>query len=195
MVMFDMGGVIVRLNPIEELLADGAMSAEEFWPKWLASPTVRNFERGGLSADEFGRDLVVELGLAMTGDELLDRFSRFPAGLYPGAEDLVAAVVDRVDVGVLSNTNALHWDTQIDADRLKAMFPRPHLSYEIGLVKPDREVFDHVAADLGAAPDRILFIDDNRINVDGAIAAGWRAEVAKGPEAAAEVLRRYEIIN
>jgi len=62
-------------------------------------------------------------------------------------------------------------------------------------VKPDRDFFDHCVADLGLPADQVLFIDDNQINVDGAHAAGLQAGLAKGPEAALQVLREFAVIS
>jgi len=189
-VLFDMGGVLVELGPLGELLGD-AMDGEEFWPRWLASPSVRGLESGRCSVDEFARGLVEELQLRIGPDEVIDRFSRFPRGLYPGAVDVVASVPDNVVTGVLSNTNPLHWDGQTDAEVIRELCQHAFLSYLLGAVKPDREIYDLVSAELDIDPARILFLDDNQINVDGARAAGWLAEVAKGPAEAAAVLGRY----
>ncbi len=192
-VLFDMGGVLVELGPLDELLGS-TMTGDEFWPRWLASPSVRGLESGTRSVDEFGRGLVEELELTISPGEVVERFGRFPRGLYPGARELVASVPAGVVTGVLSNTNPLHWDNQTDGEAIRHLCQRAFLSYELGLVKPDRAIYDRVAADLDVAADRILFIDDNQINVDGARAAGWRAEVAEGPAAAGAVLGRFGLV-
>lgn len=49
------------------------------------------------------------------------------------------------------------------------------ISGEIGMVKPDREIFDHHVATLGIEPSAALFIDDKLENVAGARSAGWNA--------------------
>lgn len=49
------------------------------------------------------------------------------------------------------------------------------VSADIGLIKPDREIYEHHAEAHGLEPAATLFIDDSRQNVDGAIAAGWQA--------------------
>ncbi|MEM9563351.1 MAG: HAD family phosphatase [Actinomycetota bacterium] len=192
-VLFDMGGVLVELGPLDELLGS-TMSGDEFWPRWLASPSVRGLESGTRSVDDFGRGLVEELELTISPEDVIERFARFPRGLYPGAEELVASVPDGIVTGVLSNTNPLHWDNQADGEAIRGLCQRAFLSYELGLVKPDVAIYDRVASDLGLAADRILFIDDNQINVDGARAAGWRAAVAKGPAAAAAVLAQFGLV-
>ena len=73
------------------------------------------------------------------------------------------------------------------------LFDEQYLSYEMGLVKPDRQAFDHTIAGLGCDAGRVLFLDDNQINVDGARAAGLTAEKAVGPDEARTVLTRYRI--
>jgi putative hydrolase of the HAD superfamily len=189
-VLFDMGGVLVELGPLDELLGS-AMEGADFWPRWLASPSVRALESGRASVDEFARGLVDELELTIDPAEVVERFAAFPRGLYPGAVELVASVPDGVATGVLSNTNALHWEHQTDGETIRGLCHHAFLSYRMGVVKPDRAIFDRVAAALGLAGRRILFVDDNRINVDGARAAGLRAEVARGPAEAAAVLARF----
>ncbi len=194
-VLFDMGGVIVELGPLDELLGAEGTRADEFWPRWLASPAVRALESGRCSVERFAEDLVEELALDLSPAEVVDRFAAFPRGLYPGAVDMVTSLVDGIASGVLSNTNELHWNHQIDADTIQELFHHRYLSYRLGLTKPDRAMFDHVIEDLGRPARRILFIDDNRINVDGARAAGMRAELAKGPAAATAVLQRYDLVS
>ncbi|MBB6466992.1 2-haloacid dehalogenase [Aminobacter lissarensis] len=49
------------------------------------------------------------------------------------------------------------------------------VSGDIGLIKPDRRIYDHHVAAFGIDPKASLFIDDSQKNVDGAIAAGWQA--------------------
>lgn len=189
-VLFDMGGVLVELGPLDQLLGD-AMDGEDFWPRWLASPSVRGLESGRCSVEDFAVGLVEELELGIGPSEVVERFAAFPRGLYPGAVDVVASVDSGIATGVLSNTNPLHWDNQADAVTIKDLCQHAFLSYRLGAVKPDREIYDLVASELDLEPGRLLFLDDNQINVDGARAAGWRAEVTRGPIEAAKVLDDY----
>lgn len=192
-VLFDMGGVLVELGPLDEFLGV-AVPSEEFWPRWLASPSVRSFERGLCTVDDFGAGLAEEFSLKLTPEEVIDRFRQFPRGLFPGAAEMVAEVGKRFPTGVLSNTNQLHWDTQREADRIKGLFDHCFLSYELGLVKPDAAIFERVAADLQRDPAEILFIDDNQINVDGARAAGFQASLTRGVAEARQALEAAGVL-
>lgn len=194
-VLFDMGGVLVELGSLDAFLG-AQLSREEFWATWLASPTVRRFERGDCDDLEFGRGLVDEFALDCSPAEVVERFGRFPKGLYPGAAQLVADVASTaVATGVLSNTNRLHWDHQQDHKVLHHMFDHLFLSFEMGLVKPDRELFECIVADLACDPSAIFFVDDNQINVDGARAAGLRAARAEGPTAARAALVEHGVLT
>ena len=48
-------------------------------------------------------------------------------------------------------------------------------SHEVGLKKPDPQVFDLTARRLGVEPDQVLFLDDVSPNVEAAREAGWHA--------------------
>ena len=194
-VLFDMGGVVVQLDSLENVLGPTTLSSEEVWNTWILSDAVQRFERGQCAVEEFAEQIVAELQLEGTVDDFISRFVRFPQGLYPGAVEMVATVPSDVVTGVLSNTSALHWEHQTDAETVRGLCGRSYLSYELGLAKPEREIFDYAVADLALAPERVLFIDDNQINVDGARAAGLNAGLAKGPEEAAQVLRDFGVVS
>ncbi len=54
------------------------------------------------------------------------------------------------------------------------------LSFELGLLKPDRDVFDRVAELLPVPPERVLFLEDNALNVNGATDVGFVAAHVRG---------------
>ncbi|MDH3302554.1 MAG: HAD-IA family hydrolase [Acidimicrobiia bacterium] len=193
-VLFDMGGVLVQLGSLHELLGSG-IDEEHFWPLWLSSPAVRRFERGDCSPEEFADGAVDDLDLDLSAEAFLANFARFPRGLFPGAAELVTELSATVEIGLLSNTNQLHWETQPDAEILKRMVTRPYLSYRLGEVKPDEALFRLVLDDLDRPAAEVLFLDDNQLNVDGARRVGIAAETVKGPGQARDVLGRYGLVR
>ncbi len=196
-----MGGVLVELGPLTSLLGDDPLPPDQFWASWLASPTVRDFEMGGCTVEEFGERLVVELGLSTSGASLVERFGSWPLGLFPGARQLIDDLRSSADphrgleIAVLSNTNALHWDNQPEHHVVKSLFTRRYLSFEIGLAKPDRAIFEHVLEDLAVKPGQVVFLDDNQINVDGARAVGIDAVLARGVGEARTALAERNLLD
>lgn len=182
-VVFDMGGVFVELGAISEVIGDEDLTVDQFWSTWLKSPMVRKFERGQCSPDEFGSGIVTEFGLRMSGEEFISRFAKWPKGLFGGALELLRSVkAAGFEISVLSNTNEMHWTTQKDHETIGSMFDHEFTSYGIGMVKPDREIFEYVIEALGREPSEILFLDDNQPNVDGAIATGMQSRLTRGVE-------------
>lgn len=194
-VLFDLGGVLVELGGVDHFgQLIGETDEAEIWRRWLTSTWVRRYERGQCAREEFARGMVEENTLDVTPEAFLRLFRSWPRGLFPGAEALVRAVDPHLTVACLSNTNELHWAEQKDAARVHELFERRFLSHEIGLVKPDRAIFDHVADALGHAAEAIFFLDDNAINVEGALAAGWDAEQSGGVEATQSILARRRLL-
>ena len=61
-ILFDLGGVLLRLNdPIETFGLQ--INQNEFKERWLRSPSVRTFESGGMNTEEFARNIVAEAEL------------------------------------------------------------------------------------------------------------------------------------
>src|SRR5262249_31340595 len=61
-------------------------------------------------------------------------------------------------------------------------FDHVTFSYELNLVKPQREIYEDATRGLGVAPEDTLFLDDRPNNVEGAQAAGLRAELYRSWE-------------
>jgi len=167
----------------------GVDDDEELWRRWLTCESVRRFERGTCTPEDFAAGVVADWGLSVSGKAFLAEFREWLVGPLPGAEELVSETrAAGVPVAVLSNTNKVHWEAGAGRWPLVGMFDRAFLSFEVGMVKPDREIFDHVVADLQVEPGRVLFLDDNRLNVDEASAVGLQAARVVGVSEARQAL-------
>jgi putative hydrolase of the HAD superfamily len=190
-VVFDLGGVLAEFNGVATMRELARIeSDEELWRRWLGCEWVRRFERGQCAPEAFADGMVGEWQLPMTGAEFLATFGDWVQHPYDGAEELVAETSERVCVAMLSNMNAVHWDAAVSGWPLIKHFDHVFTSFQLGLIKPDAEVFHHVVDALGIEADQVFFIDDNQINVDGALAAGLRAEVVRGVAEARAAVER-----
>lgn len=84
-------------------------------------------------------------------------------------------------VGLLSNAGANWLDTLLEPWQL-ALFDERVLSYELGVVKPDKLMYETIAMKLGILPEQSLFIDDQQIYCHGAECVGMRSIVYTTPE-------------
>jgi len=177
-ILFDLGGVLVEVDGVTafQSMLDKPLSQEELWQRWLTASTwVSTFESGQCTPEVFAAGIVAEWDLAVTAEAFLDAFRHWPRRLFPGVRDMLALLAPQCTLACLSNTNSVHWPHIRDTLGLSGLLHRYYLSHEIGHLKPARAAFEHVLADLGCAPSRVVFLDDNQLNVDAAQAMGIQA--------------------
>lgn len=86
------------------------------------------------------------------------------------------------DVTMLTNFAG---DTFAEARKRWDFLNKPRgvtVSAEVGLIKPDKAIYDLHAKTFGLDPAATIFIDDAPVNVAGAINAGWQAVLFTGAE-------------
>ncbi|MDA4844800.1 HAD family hydrolase [Hoeflea poritis] len=67
------------------------------------------------------------------------------------------------------------------------------VSGDIGVIKPQREIYDSHVASFALEPAETLFIDDSPANVEGARAAGWHAVHFTGADQLASDLEKLGV--
>jgi glucose-1-phosphatase len=196
-ILFDLGGVLVELAGVEKMLewSPGIDSTEELWRSWLRSDAVRRFETGATDRDAFARDVIAEFGVPVPADEFLAAFTWWPRAVLPGAHELLASLRDRYRLASVSNTNEIHWARFSGQWSLDRAFHQNFPSHLVGKLKPDAAYFAHVVEAVGVPAERVLFIDDNVINVEAAARLGLHARRVVGVEGAREALAELGLLG
>lgn len=175
--LFDIGGVLLEHSSGQRIIEwmDNPVSNEEMSNIWLFSETVRKYERGLIKSKEFAEGIVKELQLNIDAEAFLEEFAYFPKGLFPGVEELIKDLSNNYSIACFSNTNELHWSRLCDDFYLDKIVDRSFLSFKIGFMKPDPEAYNYVINALSCEPCKIIFFDDNKVNVEAAKSAGMDA--------------------
>lgn len=183
--LFDIGGVLVKLVGIPRMMefTHYRFSVPELWERWILSPVIRSFESGNMTVEEFGHKIVDEFAISIDPEHFLREFIAWPVGTFPGVEELLTSIKRHAIIASLSNTNVLHWERMIHQMNFVHLFDYNFPSHITTLLKPDVATYLHVAKEMGVDPGEVLFFDDNRINTDGARAAGMDAVVVDGIDA------------
>ncbi|PSJ61420.1 HAD family hydrolase [Pseudaminobacter soli (ex Li et al. 2025)] len=177
-IVFDVGKVLIHYDPnlpFSRLIPD---EAERKWFFDTVCTNDWNIEQDrGRTWEEAEALLIADFP---DHEENIRNFRRHWHEMVPHAYDdsvaIMEALIDRGhDVTILSN-----WarDTFVEARTRFPFLERPRgltVSGEVGLIKPDRAIYDLHAATFGLEPAATIFIDDSQKNVDGAKAAGWQA--------------------
>ena len=100
---------------------------------------------------------------------------------YNNVAEYEKSLKDRCYIGIFSNL------TILDKDRLNKQvglsnYDYAFLSFEIGCVKPQKEIYEKVNKKIQISSENILFIDDAKENIDAAKEFGWNTVIATGLE-------------
>jgi putative hydrolase of the HAD superfamily len=195
-ILFDLGGVLIELVLQDKMLAwmENRISLDEFNRMWLMSKSVRGFESGLISASEFAGSVIEEFNLPVDEDEFKREFVNFINGFFDGMEELLKKLSKEYTLACLSNTNELHWDKLCREYDMEGLIKHNFLSYKTGINKPDKEAFLNVIKELDTEAGKILFFDDNQINVEAAQRLGIKAYRVCGYEDVTKVLKGLDII-
>jgi HAD superfamily hydrolase (TIGR01509 family) len=178
--LFDLGGVLIDFAGFAELprLLRDPPSRSEIRGRWIHSEPVQRFERGDIAANEFARSFVAEWELEISPQVFLAEFTSWARGLYPGANELLGRLRASYRLACLSNSNELH--TPLHREAVRPYVERCFFSNELGLVKPQPAIYEHVVGELAVPPARIALFDDTTINVEAAARAGMNAYLTDG---------------
>ena len=134
-----------------------------------ALEALRALETGKLDPVEFERRFAELLGTEPEG--LVEGLF---AGLEP-VEPMLAVLRKAPEVGIPTGLISNSWVMDHYTDEIRELFDVVVISAEVGLHKPQPEIFKLAAEQLGLEPSDCVFVDDLRENCDGAEAVGMTA--------------------
>jgi HAD superfamily hydrolase (TIGR01509 family) len=93
--------------------------------------------------------------------------------------EYIEALHQKYKIGMLSNSNKGVIESKIDERWLKQCFDVIIISAEVGLVKPNPEIYQLTADRLGVETDECIFVDDRKSFTDAASDLGMKSIVYK----------------
>ena len=145
----DIGRLEARMNPIHAL------------------------ERGELSGPDFEQQLAREMseisGIHYDPTGLLQRMFQH----FEHAHEMYALVRRAKEQGIATGLLSNSWANDYPRDMWQDMFDVVVISGEVGMRKPEPEIFELTTNRLGLRPEQCVFVDDLKHNVAAAAALGW----------------------
>lgn len=120
------------------------------------------------------------------------RFNETIPGPVPGSLEIVRELhASQVPLYAITNFGVEFWAAFRPTAPIFELFRDIVVSGEERLVKPDPAIYALAAQRFGHAPKAMLFIDDNRANVESARACGWQAHLFQdAPTLRSELIER-----
>ncbi|MDH2896923.1 glucose-1-phosphatase [Rahnella variigena] len=178
--IFDMGNVIIDIDFKRVLGVWSHLSGTPLatlTERFKMGEVFQQHERGEISDEQFAADLCDEMGIALSFEQFSAGWHAVFVGLRPEVITLFQKLREEGHrVVVLSNTNRLHLDFWPQHyPEIEANTDAMYLSQNLGMRKPEPEIFQHVLEKEGFTADQAVFFDDVAENIEAARAAGIEA--------------------
>jgi len=186
-IVFDFGNVIIDID-YQRCYQNFCTLLDVDWNGEIPSNIkewIVQLESGKMTEETFLWKFQSEYNSQLNPRDIIDCWNSMLTGIPEGRLDYLEQVSKSYDCYILSNTNSIHYSwiqaylkkVHACTDFNTKYFQKCFYSHEVGMIKPDQEIYAHVTKEIGCNPDEILFIDDLKENVEAAIAYGWNAVV------------------
>jgi putative hydrolase of the HAD superfamily len=175
---FDVGGVLLTngwdTEARESAIAHFRLDAGDMHTRHAMLKTA--FETGRISIDQYLKRTVFYQPRPFTPDDF-KAFMFAQSQELPGRLDFVRALAatGRYRLYTLNNESRELNEYRIERFGLDRIFECFFSSCYLGMEKPNEDIYTTVLSITRCPPERGLFIDDRAINVEAAVAAGYRA--------------------
>ena len=201
-IVFDLGGVVVKLNidGALEALARRSETDGNLIKSFMGARDESNLspderlQLGLLEIDDYVALLNNALRRKLTREEIIDLRMQVIRGEDEEVLEIIRSLSVWRKVACFSNTHAIHWDHMLANYQSFRLFHCAIASHLIHAAKPDPKAFAIACRELKAEPAECLFIDDALANAEAARAAGWQAIHFKGAAALREGLQEYGFV-
>ncbi len=191
-VFFDLGGVIVRTefqSPRQHLAERLGMDYEDLERLVFESETSRLASLGKIQEEEHWQAIARHLHRPEEAERLRAEF--FAGDVIDWTLiDFIRSLRPHRKTGLISNA----WSglrEYIVRHKFQDAFDQIIISAEVGMVKPQAEIYRLAAAQLGVRPEESLFVDDFPANIQGAQQVGMIGILFRTPEQALREIREH----
>jgi FMN phosphatase YigB (HAD superfamily) len=181
-ILYDLGNVILPFNhfQIAEKLSRFSQRIEFQDPAKIFSylfdfgkGAVNGYEVGRVSSLEFFQSLKKFLQLSLSFEEFIPIWNDIFLENQEVSQ-IILSQKGKWKLGLLSNTNPLHFDYVLSKFPIIRVLDQWVLSHEVGFKKPAVEIFQKAIEWTKVEPRKILFIDDMEKHVEVAVSLGMQ---------------------
>ena len=177
-IIFDLGNVLVKLNPegcIGAFKAIGMGELVDTNPQSEGMKLMSKLGVGMITTEEFCEAARKLTGTYVTNEEIIDAANKMLVEIPDEKKErLLQLKKAGYRLFLLSNTIDIHWDYCVDhlfpyqKYGVEDYFEQCFLSQRMHLAKPNARIYEEVIRQANIHPDETLFIDDLKENCEAA---------------------------
>lgn len=183
-IIFDYGGVIINIDfnlTIRAFKELGFTDIEEVVFQGKGSELLLEMEKGKLSHSEFYDEVRRLSGLKLTDNEIKIAWNALLLDMPTERMNTLKKLKSQYKIFLLSNTNSIHYEhyaadlkNKFGYSDFNNLFDKAWFSFNIGMAKPEEDIFCFAIKDANIDPNETLYIDDLEKNVRAAEKTGMR---------------------
>lgn len=175
--LFDIGNVLVTFDYVRTFPALAGRTARTYDEihRHLAGMTTE-LETGRLPAEQFIAAALDFIGGGVTRDEFLTAFTEIFAPIPPVWE-MLQSVRRRAPMHLFSNTSELHETYLLRRYPDFSWFSGGFFSWRLGVMKPDRAIYETALNALRLPAEQIVYVDDLPANIETGRAMGMQCHL------------------
>lgn len=174
-VIFDLGGVIIDLSLERTLQAFATLtgtSKTDIQKAYGSNPVFMAYEKGEVSDQEFRNSIRKHFSTHASDAEIDHCWNAMLIDLPVSTLTMLEKLKKHFRVFVLSNTNTIHInyvnEIMLQGKVLDSWFHKAYYSHQLGMRKPELEIYQHVLDQNQLIPEQTIFLDDNLDNLKAA---------------------------
>ena len=183
-IVFDLGGVIMTIcqeEAIKRFKSIGFKNVEDYLNPYTQTDIFGDIEEGKISAEQFREKLSELIGKEVTYEECKFAWLGYRQDVPLRNLDILRKLkAQGYKLILLSNTNPfmMSWGLSGEFDgngnSLESYFDSLYLSYKLGVMKPNKKIFQYIIDNEKIQPSESLFIDDGERNINTARLLGFK---------------------
>ncbi|HEY2930368.1 MAG TPA: HAD family phosphatase [Acidobacteriota bacterium] len=175
-ILFDIGNVLIKFDPrlaLQGLQGRTSYSTAEMVDLLRGWPRINDFESGRVKNEDFFDEICARLKLCdITAQQFADIWSAIFHEEMLVRPETLRSLKERYRLMLLSNTNPLHFGFMRTRYPVLGEFDDAILSFEVGAMKPEPEIFQAAMARAASRPDETVYVDDLEENLVAARSMG-----------------------
>ena len=181
-IIFDLGGVILNIDyhlTRKAFEKAGIHNFNDMYSQAAADELFDDLETGKIDPPDFYRKLNERAGVHLSDSDIRQAWNAMLLDFREESLERIAALRPKYKLYLLSNTNHIHltaFNEIYHRKKRNIAFPdhfiKAYYSCEMGLRKPNADIFEFVLSENQLDPSTTIFIDDSVQNIAAARSVG-----------------------
>ena len=177
-ILFDLGGVLLNIDYTitERAFREmGLFKFNDIYSQSRQDGLFDDFEKGLIGRNEFVSQIQDYFRDEIPSESAIEQAWNAMLIDFPDTRlEMLKMLKADHDLFLVSNTNEIHYEAfkeifnEAYPEDFSSFFNRDYYSHQLGMRKPDAEIFEHIIDENSLDPTKTLFIDDSKQHIKAA---------------------------